>query len=162
MDKSQVIVVNEKDEIIGHKNRNGIDENNIYRVTGLWVENSQGEILLTRRAFSKKTDLGKWGPAVSGTVEKGETYDSNMLKEAEEEIGLKHFSLQKGEKKRVSGDNEFFVQWYFAKLDRKIEDFKINKEEIVEARWFSREEVEKMIKENPEKMVKGLKRIPRL
>ena len=34
-----------------------------------------------------------WGPAVSGTNEEGETYDSNIIKEAQEEIGLTGYTL---------------------------------------------------------------------
>jgi len=162
MGKTQVVIVNEKDEIIGYKGRESVAKEDIYRVAGLWIENSRGEVFLTKRVFSKKNDPGKWSPAVSGTVEEGETYDSNIYKEAEEEIGLKDCELQKGEKRRITGEHNFFVQWYFAKLDKKIEDFKLDKGEVEEAWWFSKEEVEKMIEQNPEKLVEGLKRIPRL
>lgn len=162
MNTEQVVIVNEKDEVIGYKNREDTDKNDIFRVTGLWIENSQGEILLAQRVFSEKNDPGKWGPAVSGTVEKGETYDSNILKEAKEEIGLVNCELQKGEKRRVNGDNKFFVQWFFAKVDKNAEDFKLDKREVEEIRWFSKEELEIMIKKTPEKLVKGLKRIPKL
>jgi isopentenyldiphosphate isomerase len=162
MDKSQVIIVDEKDEIIGYKDRESVVKEDIYRVTGLWVENSQGKILLVQRAFSMRNSPGKWGPAVAGTVEKGETYDNNIVKEAEEEIGLKDCSLQKGEKRRITGEHNFFVQWYFTKLDRLVEDFQVDKREVEDLKWFSREEVERMMKETPEKVVEGLKKIPRL
>jgi isopentenyl-diphosphate Delta-isomerase len=161
MSKVQIIV-DENDEIIGFKDRNETAKDDIYRVTGLWLENSQGEILMAQRSFSKKNGPGKWGPAVSGTVEKGETYDSNITKEAEEEIGLKNIKFQKGEKMRVTGNHNYFAQWYFAKLDKKAEDFKINKEEVEQVGWFTVEELEKKIKDSPEKVVSGLQQMTSL
>lgn len=156
------IIVDENDKIIGFKDRDKTTKDDIYRVTGLWLENSRGEILLAQRAFSKKNGPGKWGPAVSGTVEKGETYDRNILKEAEEEIGLKNIEFQKGEKMRATGNHNYFAQWYFAKLDRDAKDFKINKEEVEQVRWFTKDELEKKIQESPEKVVSGLQQMTNL
>ncbi|MFA6422790.1 MAG: NUDIX domain-containing protein, partial [Candidatus Buchananbacteria bacterium] len=85
---AKIIIVNENDEAIGHKERNELDFSDIYRVSGLWITNLKGEILLAQRAFTKNHDPGKWGPAAAGTVEEGEDYETNILKEAEEELGL--------------------------------------------------------------------------
>ena len=50
-------------------------------------------VLIVERqtAFDKKYDPGKWGPSAAGTVEEGETYQSNIIKELQEEIGLETF-----------------------------------------------------------------------
>lgn len=156
------IIVDANDKIIGYKDRDNVAEDDIYRVTGLWVENSRGEILLAQRSFLKKNSPGKWGPAVSGTVEKGETCDGNIIKEAEEEIGLKNCEFKKGEKMRATGNHNYFAQWYFTKLDKNAEDFKIDKKEVKQVRWFAKEELKKMIQENPEKVVNGLQQMTSL
>lgn len=65
--KPKIIIVNENDEIIGHKARGTLEQLDIYRVSALWIKNSQGDILLAQRKFTKKHDPGKWGPAVAGT-----------------------------------------------------------------------------------------------
>lgn len=81
-------IVNLDDEIIGYKPRKDITLQDVYRVSALWIENSQGEILLAQRGFLKSVDPGKWGAAVAGTVEKDESYEENILKEMQEELGL--------------------------------------------------------------------------
>ena len=86
----KIPVVNQQDEIIGYKEKSLITTDDIYRVSALWITDTTGRILLAKRAFTKSRHPGLWGPAVAGTVEEGETYESNIIKEAEEEIGLKN------------------------------------------------------------------------
>jgi len=155
--EEQSIIVDENDEIIGYKNRNEIVSSDIYRVTGLWIENSVGEVLLAQRAFSKKNDPGKWGPAVSGTVEKGETYDSNIVKEAREEIGLIDCEFQKVEKLRVFGEHNYFVQWFYARVGRKIEEFLLEEGAFEQIKWFKSQELRDALEAMPENFVPGLK-----
>ena len=81
-----ITIVNLDDEIIGYKPRSEITSQDVYRVSALWIENSKGEILLAQRGFMKRNNPGKWGPAVAGTIDKGESYEENMYKEAEEEL----------------------------------------------------------------------------
>ena len=94
-------IVNEQDEIIGYKDRKNRNIDDIVRATCLWVSDKNDNILLAQRAFSKEHDPGLWGPSAGGTVEEGETYELNILKEAEEEIGLIGFDFIKGPKIRV-------------------------------------------------------------
>ena len=91
--KEKIIIVDKNDKIIGYKIRGTLDKNGIYRVSALWITNSLGEILLARRSRKKDKHPLKWGPAVAGTVEEGETYEQNIVKEAWEELGLKNFNL---------------------------------------------------------------------
>ena len=77
---TNVIIVNEKDEVIGSKPRDDRNQTDIIRVSGLLVFNPKGEVLLSRRGLNKINDPGKWGPSVAGTVEEGETYASNIIK----------------------------------------------------------------------------------
>lgn len=82
-------IVDENDRIIGHKPRNEINfKKDYYRIGCLWLVNLSGQVLLAQRLLTKDKDPGKWGPSAAGTLEKGETYESNIYKEAEEELGL--------------------------------------------------------------------------
>lgn len=154
-DYSKIIIVDKNDKIVGLKERENLINEDIYRVSALWIENSKGEILLARRALTKAHSPGKWGPAVAGTLEKGETYDSNILKEAEEEIGLKNVKFKKGSKSRIllAGRLRYFLQWYTVKIDRLLEEFKIQKNEVAEIRWFTKEEIKKKIQEDPNEFI---------
>ena len=86
--KVEIQIVDENDVLKCIEDSKNLDEGDIWRISALWVKNSKGEILLARRSYSKRLSPGKWGPAAAGTLEPDETYDSNILKEAKEEIGL--------------------------------------------------------------------------
>ncbi|MFH1510696.1 MAG: NUDIX domain-containing protein [Candidatus Woesearchaeota archaeon] len=141
-------VVNEKDKIVGYKKRNQLKSNDIYRVAGLWVTSETGEILLARRALSKKHDPGLWGPAVAGTAEKGESYSTNIKKEAKEELGIEGLRFAKGKKQRFYGTRNYFCQWYSLKLNNDYK-FRINKKEVQEIQWIMKDKLLAEIRHKP-------------
>jgi len=153
MAKEETIIVNKEDKIIGHKQRGSLNSSDIYRVSALWVQNSEGQILLAQRSFNKKNAPGKWGSAVAGTVERGETYESSIIKEAEEEIGLKNCFFQKSFYHFRDGENKHFTQWFFSLVDRKLEEFIIKKEEVEMIKWLTKEELLEEFKNNPDKFI---------
>lgn len=154
--KPRIIIVNDQDEIIGHKERGTISPEDIYRVSALWVTNSKGDILLAQRKFTKSHDPGKWGPAVAGTLDEGETYESNIIKEAEEEIGLKDIKPTIGPKIRETGEHNYFTQWYTLVIDKPAEEFTIQEEEIEQVKWFTRAELERELQEHLNNYLKGM------
>lgn len=153
---TKIIIVDENNEIIGSKERFEVCLPDIYRATGLWITNSKGEILLAQRSFNKSHDPGKWGPAVSGTVEEGETYEENIQKEAREELGVSDLELVEGPVTRKRGVHDRFSQWFFAELDQDIADFRIQKDEVEQIKWFTRQELEIEIAENPEHFLQSI------
>ncbi len=152
----RIPIVNEQDEIVGHKDRDERDNNSICRITGLWITDTAGNILLAQRAFVKKHDPGLWGPAVAGTVEEGETYESNIIKEAEEEIGLVGLKPVLGPKIRRSTTHEYFVQWFTAVVDHDY-PFKKQDVEVETIRWFTQAEINKLLEEKPDIFLKNFK-----
>lgn len=153
----KTIIVDENDKIIGTKESKELQSSDIYRVSALWIQNSRDEILLAQRSFNKNNDPGKWGPAVAGTIEEGETYETNIIKEAEEEIGLKDFDFKKSFNRKNNGEHKHFTQWFFAKIDKEIKDFKIQKEEVEQIKWFKKDELLKELTDNPDKFLKSIK-----
>lgn len=151
----RIIIVDKNDSAVGLKEWESLKNEDIYRVSALWVENNKGEILMARRALTKAHDPGKWGPAVAETLEEGETYDSNIRKEAEEEIGLKNIKFLKGPKTKIAlaGRLQYFLQWYTVKIDKPLKEFKIQKSEVAEIRWFSKKEIKKKLQENPNEFI---------
>lgn len=157
MNKKEIIIVNEYDKIIGHKERGTLNKEDIYRVSALWIQNSKGDILLAKRALTKSHNPGKWGPATAGTNDKGDTYDSNIVRETEEEIGLKGSNFKKTRKIRVKGEYNFFCQGYLTIIDKKLNEFIIQKEEVEEIKWFKKEELLKELEQNPDQFLKPIK-----
>jgi isopentenyl-diphosphate Delta-isomerase len=151
----KIIIVDKDDNIIAIRERESLEIKDIYRVSALWVANSKGEILLARRALSKSHSPGKWGPAVAGTLEEGETYETNIIKETEEEIGLKNVKLKKGLKSKIklAGRLRYFLQWYTTEINKPAKKFKIQESEVAEVRWFSKEEIKRKLRENPSEFI---------
>ena len=151
--KSKIVVVDENDNIIDYKYRDNLKKGDIYRVSALWITNSHNEILLARRHRTKSHNPRKWGPAVAGTVEKGETYKENIIKEAEEELGLKSIKPKLNIKMKVDNEYNYFVQWYTLNIDKNISELKIQEDEVEEIKWFSKDKLKKQLQEHPEEFI---------
>lgn len=149
-------IVDENDNVIGTKVRSKIMQSDIYRVSCLWLRNSKGEVLLAQRAFNKKNDPGKWGPAVAGTVSENETYEENIQKEILEELGIDDINLAAGPKKFFNGEHRFFYQVYFGVTDKDESEFKIQKEEVEGVKWFNEQKFLKEVKEKPDKYISSV------
>ncbi|MDD3648014.1 MAG: NUDIX domain-containing protein, partial [Candidatus Dojkabacteria bacterium] len=105
----KLVIVDEKDRILGTKYRSEVTKDDIYRVSSLWIMNEKNKSLFAQRAFTKDKDPGEWGPAVSGTIEEGEDYYSNIVKEADEELGLQNIKpVEVFKEKFVSNGWQFF------------------------------------------------------
>lgn len=152
--KMRIPIVNEQDEIIGYKEKKDLTPLDINRDTGLWIIDENDNILLAQRSSNKKVHPNLWTVAVAGTVEEGETYESNVIKEAEEEIGLVDINptfictlLKEGKYKRMGGMFKVLINHSY--------NFKVEPMEISEIRWFSKSELEKLFQTNKEMFTPG-------
>ncbi len=143
-------IVDENDNIIEYKDRSDVLDSDLYRVAYLWVTDDENNILLAQRAFTKAHHPGCWGPAVAGTVEEGETYEQNIIKEAEEELGLLNIKPIPGTKELVKSRWSYFSQEFLLKLPVGFNDFKIQENEVVDVKWFSVYELRNELQKNPD------------
>jgi isopentenyldiphosphate isomerase len=149
---ADIVIVDSDDNVLGYKPRKTVDyENDIYRSTSLWLENSKGEVLIAKRSQTKDKDPGLWSGAAGGTVDKGETYDTNIYKEVEEEIGLTGVEFKFVAKIWNDVRRKHFIQIYTAVVDKQSQDFKLQIEEVDEVKWISKSELAKEVKNSPEK-----------
>lgn len=149
------VLVDENDEILEYRSRHKLNKGDIIRISTLWLVNDQGQILLAKRSLTKKHDPGRWGPAVAGTVEPNETYESNIIKEAAEEIGLKTIKprLLLKELFTANDGTRRWCSFFGYKYNLPAEKFVIQKEEVDSVKWFDKEFVFKDIKNNPNNYV---------
>jgi len=156
---SKVHIVDSSDVLIGYKDRNLINyEKDIYRSTALWVYNANQEVLLVQRKLTKARQPGKWGPSVAGTVEEGESYDSNIEKEAFEEIGLRGQKLLKLQKVETIDSVHQFTQWYAIKVDLPLSYFVPQFEEVEALKWIAIDTLNEDYIAQPDKYVTSMNR----
>ncbi|MFH1405111.1 MAG: NUDIX hydrolase [Patescibacteria group bacterium] len=157
--QNRISVVNNQDEIIGYKMRDELGTGDIHRVTALWVTDCNGNVLLGKRSANKRFAPCRWAPPVAGTVEEGETYDSNIVKEAEEELGIKEVEFKKFRKhfSPSSDGHPHFTQWYNYEINKPVEDIWFC-DEHDEIKWFAPDELRVLIKKDPDMFVWGVKK----
>ncbi len=138
--RDKLAIVNEKDEVIGESYLDTMMPDEIYRAASLLIENSKGQYLIAKRMYSMLRNPGLWGPAVEGTVKKGETYHETIIREITEEIGIKikDKELKKLIKERVKIPYNHFKQWYYMRLDLPIKKFKIQRSEVQNIKWINK------------------------
>ena len=145
-------IVDDQDNLIGAKPRNKIDfEKDYFRCSGLWLTNGKGQVLIAQRVLSKDKDPGKWGPAVGGTLEVGETYESNAHKEASEELGLTNVNLTLGPKMKVTRPRHCFCQWFIASCDKVENEFTLQASEVEQVKWIDKDAFIEEVRINPKK-----------
>lgn len=157
---SRVIVVDEQDREVGLTTYEKRQFPVIYRVTALFLTDiSGGYCLITQRKVdANHNDPGKWMMAASGTVEEGETYDSNVATEAREELGITNLSFEKKDKIFIDdGTHRFFVQYYAASVNKDEVIITIEEAFVEQYKWIEIKDLIYWFNENPKEFVPSMK-----
>ena len=148
------------DENTGQKTGKTISKNEAHR-TGEWhgsihvliVDNKKERTLLQKRCANKKLYPNTWDIAVGGHISAGEDALLSAKRELEEELGLnsddyeiKYIETIK-EKLNNNGviSNEF-VSIFIVYSDIDIANIKLQVEEVSEAKWCTKEELNEFVK----------------
>ena len=131
-----VDVLNDKREKIGKIcDRNGLN-NGEYRLSvHIWIMNKNNEILLQKRNMNLKMYPGMWGNT-GGAVKHGESSFKAINREVKEEWGLevkKEKTIFIASFKR----SKDFVDVWLLKDDIKIEDIKLQKDEVCDVKFVN-------------------------
>lgn len=116
------------------------------KVAVLWIMDESGEVLLARRALHKAQDPGVWGPAVTGKLESGETFDQALVREVEEELGLTTQDytprfLFKTDYHHPDGEVRRFGIYLTTFPRAKTELIQVDPKEVAGVQWFKAEEL---------------------
>lgn len=114
-----------------------------YITVVVFIENSKNEFLLQKRVMAKD---GKWA-TTGGHPVSGESSLEGMVTEIKEELGLDVKQNELTLFKSIM-TNDDFVDLYYLKRDIDISDIVLQKEEVDDVKWFTREEINELIKEN--------------
>lgn len=129
---------------------------------GLWhkavvafIINSNEEVLLQKRSANKKLWPNTWDVTAGGHVLKGELGFQAAIRETKEELGVE---LDKNEmtflgssiSSNIKGDiiNNHFNEYYIVNKDIDETKLILQKEEVSEVRWISKEKIIEKIKNN--------------
>lgn len=154
----KIPIVNEQDEIIGHKDPDERDlMNEITRIMGVWILNENNKVLIAKRSKNKKSLPNLWSHSVAGSVEEGESYEFNALKEIGEELGVNISDLTPGPKHRMTTKHAYFCQWFIVKIPSNTK-FILQESEVDEIKWISIKELKEWYKNNPSEFVPSFDR----
>ena len=129
----------------------------LHREVGVIILNEKGELLLEKRAKSKKQSPNKWA-ICAGHIEAGDSAENSIIREMKEEVGLvvnikdlEFLGVFKRNKKFKNGQrNNTFIYIYVYKTNKKIEDYIIQIEELSEVKYFPKDKIEKDLKKKNE------------
>ena len=151
----------EKRQVIGeHIRGTELPENGFHLVVHAWIKNSKGEYLMTQRSAGKRTFPLMW-ECVGGSALKGECSIQSAVREILEEVGL-NFTPDDGEllftkiRRMIDGKryNDIVDVWLF-RHDGEVSLEKATTDEVAQARWMNRAEIETLRREN--KLVYSIK-----
>jgi len=66
----------------------------LHPVVHVHIYNDKGQLFLQKRSTKKKIQPGKWDTAVGGHIAYGEDLETGLMREVEEEVGLKNLNYQ--------------------------------------------------------------------
>lgn len=119
---------------------------------GVFIVNKE-YILLQKRAANKKINPNMWG-LCAGHVSSGEGLEDAALRELKEEVGLNltlnDLHVLENMEVRIRNTNSCIKRYYYVFSDKK--EFKIQKEELSEVKWFKIDDVIDMVNNNDDSL----------
>jgi isopentenyldiphosphate isomerase len=142
-------VVDDQGKILGKISRDDAHKGGkiLHPVVHLHVFGPNKTLLLQKRPMSKPIQPGKWDSSVGGHISFGESLETALRREAEEEIGLKDFSAKLLKVYRWDTEVESEQVYLFITRDHKSACM-VNPEEVEEIRYWTSKEIERNLGKN--------------
>jgi 8-oxo-dGTP pyrophosphatase MutT (NUDIX family) len=154
--KNQYFIVDENDNVIGAKIYRDITDDDIYRVSSVWVVSGK-KVLIQQRELNDVHEPGKWQPSAAGTVGTNESYETNALNELAEEIGLTGVELEPMYEKPKfhDGKHKYFHKRFVVQGDWQLSDFTPQESEVEALDLVDIDDLLRDIDKNPDKYLIG-------
>lgn len=150
-------VLNENGEFTGE-----VETRECCHEKGLWhravygfIFNQNEEVLLQKRSRTKKLWPGLWDITTGGHVLAGEFGEQALIRELKEELGIE---IKQNEIRYLVGStstnvkgnivNNHFNECYIITKEIDTEKIQLQKEEVEEIKWFSKQEILERINNN--------------
>ena len=158
--EEKVVLVNEKDEVLGLMEKMQAHENGLlHRAFSVFLFNENGDMLLQRRASTKYHSPLQWTNACCSHPRANETYKQAAERRIKEDLGItgdiseKFHFIYKADVGQELWEHELdhvFVGKYNG-------DFELNPDEVQEVRYISMQDLEAEIKLHPEHFTEWFK-----
>ena len=112
-------------------------------VVHIWVVSDRGNFLIQRRSDNKKLMPGEWA-ATGGAAISGEDSYTAANRELYEELGIPSNKHTLKKLVRIKRRNSLLDIW-FINTDIDVSRLRLQKNEVAEAKWISRNEFKAMI-----------------
>lgn len=130
-----------KEKSICHSSNPGF----YHKPVWIWIINSKGQILVQKRATTKKNFPNLWDMPSAGHVSAGETSIQGAIRETEEELGLKTIESDYIYVAEYIADISWeLAQLYLLKMDKDISDMQLQVEEVAEVKWVNLKEFKEL------------------
>ena len=143
-------VVDEQDRVVGAAPRREVHARGLlHRAVHALVFDPAGRVLLQKRSATKDTFPNRWAASASGHVDRGEDYDTAMVRELGEEVGV----FVKAAPPRIcrigacEETGREFVWVYRCRHDGPVRG---QPEEVSELGWFTPAEIDAWVAARPE------------
>jgi isopentenyldiphosphate isomerase len=157
-----VVIVDKKDRVVGLASlAEAWEKKLLHRLVFIIVENSQGQILLHKRAPNMQLYAGRWD-TTGGHVDVTPDYEESARIEVREEVGIRDLDLE--EVGRTYSEDPYdngAVAHRFIRIFRAYYDGQpgeLGNDEAVATKWFTKAEIAKLVREHPELVAEGLYR----
>ncbi len=146
-------VVNDRDEVVGRALRREVHARMLlHRAVHVLVFNDAGEVFLQKRSMLKDMSPGLWDSSCSGHVDAGEDYDTAVVRELGEELGLAGLRVEPGGVERwfrVEACEATGAEFCWIYRLRHGGPFELHPEEIAGGEWLTPEEVTRRVTARP-------------
>lgn len=143
-------LVDENDKVIGTVWKSEAHRNPklFHREVAIAIFAKDGKVLLQRRSMNKVNDPGSWKVSAAGHAEAGEDPKDAIAREVKEELGLKVKPIYFDKDFTTYKDKESRFTWmYYSVLDKEA-SLKLDKDEVMDARWVQVNDLEEFAKNN--------------
>lgn len=126
------------------------------RSTNVFVLNSEGQILCHQRSLEKERNPGAWSTHMGGHVGVGETYETNAIKELQEEAGIEVDPAHVLSWRTTKIPNaRLWVREFVTVIDKPADHFSPQVGEVDQFAWKHLQEILDSYKQQPHNWLAG-------
>ena len=128
------------------KRRSRPQKNKRHLVVNICIINKENKMLIQKRTDTKEVWPSLWQVTASGSAITGETSTEAAHRELLEEMGIDHDFYNEVPKVSLTAPTSF-RDFYVIHEDIDINTLRLQKEEVADAKWASKEEILKLLDE---------------